>query len=118
MQEAAESAKRPFLEQQNQEEDLSKNKKQKIKKQKISELSELPKSLQRLDAPSILKVWPTVGWLKPSKIIPTCFLSVPIIPGSSSTCMRSVAGTELPQGFLVSLFRPLNLSGAVFGNYV
>ncbi|KAG5563397.1 hypothetical protein RHGRI_005974 [Rhododendron griersonianum] len=42
MQEAVERAKRPFLEQQKQEEELSKN-----KKQKISEQSELPKSLQR-----------------------------------------------------------------------
>ncbi|KAG5559060.1 hypothetical protein RHGRI_008844 [Rhododendron griersonianum] len=42
MQEAVERAKRPFLEQQKQEEELSKS-----KKQKISEQSELPKSLQR-----------------------------------------------------------------------
>lgn len=43
VQEAIERAKRPFLEQQKQEEELSKN-----KKQKISEQSEqLPKSLQR-----------------------------------------------------------------------
>ncbi|KAF7150971.1 hypothetical protein RHSIM_Rhsim02G0215300 [Rhododendron simsii] len=41
-QEAVERAKRPFLEQQKQEEELSKNKKQKIREQ-----SELPKSLQR-----------------------------------------------------------------------